>query len=629
MDSGGTPVADGNYTMRFRIYDASSGGNLEWDSGDRSVQVTNGLFEILLGEDPQPSINLTFAESYWLLVTFAGDNQLPRQRLGSVGYAFMASGMVPGTEIEGWVNGGFALKGTNTSTIGSSVGIYAESYSNAGQGVYGAASSTNGTTFGVYGISASTSGRGVYGEASSTTGITMGGYFKNASSSGTAVYGEATSATGTTYGVNGYTNSTSGRGVYGRADRSTGENYGGYFLSNSSNGTGVYGEATALSGTTFGVRGESSSSGGTGVRGDATATSGTTYGVRGSHASTSGAGVYGSTSASSGTTYGVYGWSTSSAGRGVYGAVSTTYGYTYGVYGETNSSYFESSGVCGHTTTSTGTSSGVFGSTNSSTTFATGVRGAATASTGQTFGGYFWSESDNGRGIMAEGNFTGGNFEDRNSSAYGRVGYSTYKLFGSGSDNFVQNHPYDDGLVVAYSALEGNEVGTYTRGTARLENGKARINLDETFAFVTNPDIGLTVHLTPRGMGSILFVESLTTSELIVRSMEGFPSDIEFDYIIYGLRIGFEEVSIVQEKDRETYIPSMKDHRDLFARRPDLRRYNSLERFKEMRISKGILEPVDLSASRMLRDAIKEYDPSIHGPVGIEAIRKSSEIHSE
>ena len=32
-----------------------------------------------------------------------------------------------------------------------------------------------------------------------------------------------------------------------------------------------------------------------------------------------------------------------------------------------------------------------------------------------------------------------------------------------------------------YSSLEGDEVGTYTRGTARLVEGEARVDLGQTF----------------------------------------------------------------------------------------------------------------------------------------------------
>lgn len=99
---------------------------------------------------------------------------------------------------------------------------------------------------------------------------------------------------------------------------------------------------------------------------------------------------------------------------------------------------------------------------------------------------------------------------------------------------------------------------------------------------------------------------------MIVKSAPGSASDASFDYIVYGLRIGFEESSIVQEKIREAYIPSMVDHRARYAKQPELRRYNALERFSRMRTDKGMTSVPDMSAAEALRDSIEEFDPEVH-----------------
>src|SRR4029453_11578682 len=64
----------------------------------------------------------------------------------------------------------------------------------------------------------------------------------------------------------------------------------------------------------------------------------------------------------------------------------------------------------------------------------------------------------------------------------------------TGTKSFLQNHPYEKDLSIYYVALEGDEPGTYTRGSGRVSNGVVRVPLGETFAWVTNPDIGLTAH---------------------------------------------------------------------------------------------------------------------------------------
>jgi hypothetical protein len=175
--------------------------------------------------------------------------------------------------------------------------------------------------------------------------------------------------------------------------------------------------------------------------------------------------------------------------------------------------------------------------------------------------------------------------------------------------------------VIVYAAPEGDEVATYTRGTAGLIDGEATVLLGETFRWVTNPDIGLTAHVTPRGDPIPLAVVELSTEQMVVRGPEDAPDGLVFDYLVYGLRIGFEETSVVQEKSREAYIPSMSDHRELYQRRPDLRRYNSLERFKAMRRAVGKSGDLDLSRAHALRDAIVEFDPAVHElprPAGLE-----------
>jgi hypothetical protein len=55
MNSDGTPVADGNYSMRFSIYLTPSGGTLPaWQETKANVSVTNGLFSTTLGNGPSP-----------------------------------------------------------------------------------------------------------------------------------------------------------------------------------------------------------------------------------------------------------------------------------------------------------------------------------------------------------------------------------------------------------------------------------------------------------------------------------------------------------------------------------------------------------------------------------------------
>ncbi|HUU95951.1 MAG TPA: hypothetical protein VM487_09425 [Phycisphaerae bacterium] len=390
----------------------------------------------------------------------------------------------------------------------------------------------------------------------------------------------------------------------------------------------VWAHRDSTTGTWPAIHGEcdSEAASGSAIRGIMTSTSpgSSSAAVRGINNGTGGAGI-GVVGTQDGSGYGVYGYTPD--GRGVYG--SSTSGTGVWGSGGLQGGYFEDSDQSGHAHVGDGDNGisaygthagGLFVDSDDSAFTYVGYGDYGISAWATSMGGYFRDSDDSGYarvgygdyGIQAYGTERGGHFEDTNSSGYASVGYGSYKIFGNGTVSFVQNHPDDADNVIVYACPEGDEVATYTRGTARLVNGEAVVQLGETFKWVTNPDIGLTAHLTPRGKGSVLYVESLSTREMLVRSMDGFPDDIAFDYIVYGLRIGFEEVSIVQEKDREAYIPSMADHRELYERRPELRKYNGLERFGAMRAALGETGPLDLTASRALRDAIVEFDPAVH-----------------
>jgi len=204
----------------------------------------------------------------------------------------------------------------------------------------------------------------------------------------------------------------------------------------------------------------------------------------------------------------------------------------------------------------------------------------------QTYSGYFENTSTGSNvelangpyGILAEGSFGPGWFHNTATGSVVYVAKDSYKIQGTGSVSFVQNVPKDPSHVIVYAAPEGDEVAVYTRGSARLSGGEARVTLGPTFAQVANPDVGLTATVTPRGSTPVaLSVESVSTDTIVVRGPSG--SDVAFDYTVWGLRIGFESQSIVQPKEFEAKIPSMKEHAARFAAEPALRDYTALARF--------------------------------------------------
>jgi len=427
-DTGGDPVADGAYAITFSIFDVDTGGTALWSEVHGSVQVTGGIFSVLLGEST--ALGLEFDVDYWLEIQIESDLQTPRQPLGSVGYSFMASGLVPGTEVVGSVTSGAlsTIQAINTAAMDNTCGVRGESFSTGGTGVYGQASTSSGENYGVYGHSNSTSGHGIYGWASSTEGMNYGVYGLTSSSSGYAGYFDGNARVtgdltvdGDIIGVGDITAVNAGTGLSGGGTSgdvtlhvaipvdledsssdpiisagNTGSGYGISGEASSTTGRGVYGNATAIAGLTHGIYGESSSVSGRGVTGRATATVGTTFGVRGVSASSIGYGVYGYASNTDGVNYGVYGESDSRFGTGVYGEVTDTdsAGQSCGVLGK-NAGL--GSGVYGEVTATTGVTYGVYGYSQS--TSGRGVYGFAFAGSGETYGVYGTSWSMSGRGV--------------------------------------------------------------------------------------------------------------------------------------------------------------------------------------------------------------------------------------
>lgn len=109
------------------------------------------------------------------------------------------------------------------------------------------------------------------------------------------------------------------------------------------------------------------------------------------------------------------------------------------------------------------------------------------------------------------------------------------QFFATGPKMFIQAHPEDASLEIAYAALEGGEVGTYVRGSASLHSGRAVIILPEHFRLTTDSN-ALTVQLTPREKWLQLFIASLKNGELEVHEAEG--RDGRFDYFVQGIRKG-------------------------------------------------------------------------------------------
>ncbi|MDH3627226.1 MAG: hypothetical protein OES25_06165 [Acidobacteriota bacterium] len=132
LDSGGVPVADGNYEMAFRFYDDCVAGQLLLEDYHAAVSVADGIYSVLLGSGvitPGVEANLTstFAnrDTVCLGLTVNTDSEMtPRTQLVSTGYALRAAtadfGPGGGTLLE--ASGDIVWTGSQTFETGITMG---------------------------------------------------------------------------------------------------------------------------------------------------------------------------------------------------------------------------------------------------------------------------------------------------------------------------------------------------------------------------------------------------------------------------------------------------------------------------------------------------------------------------
>jgi hypothetical protein len=227
--------------------------------------------------------------------------------------------------------------------------------------------------------------------------------------------------------------------------------------------------------------------------------------------------------------------SVGSGGVGVWGSQA---GSGWGVFGETPTGY----GVVGRIATDTANRAGVIGQTGfvgpAGGYSAAGVRGEGRAGvlgiSGNFLGGGEGVAASLVDGFGAEIRYAG------LATSFGTDpsgGAAPWAVFGggdigaTGAKHFLDPHPSDPKLSIAYISLEGPEAGTYFRGRTRFQNGIARIPVPEHFRVVTDPD-GLTVQITPIGAMASFAVMKMDLNEIVVQASR----NVEFSYLVQGVR---------------------------------------------------------------------------------------------
>ncbi len=92
-DSSGNPVTNAGLGMKFRLYNAATGGSALWTETYSGVPVNGGLFHVLLGSvTPIPASLFSSNSTLYLGITVGADTEMtPREQLASAPYAMQAS----------------------------------------------------------------------------------------------------------------------------------------------------------------------------------------------------------------------------------------------------------------------------------------------------------------------------------------------------------------------------------------------------------------------------------------------------------------------------------------------------------------------------------------------------------
>ncbi len=89
--SNGIAVDDGNYSITFSLYTAETGGTPVWTENQSDVDVTSGIYSVLLGSI-NPLSNVSFDQIYFLGIKVGGSELTPRFKLTSSPYALALIG---------------------------------------------------------------------------------------------------------------------------------------------------------------------------------------------------------------------------------------------------------------------------------------------------------------------------------------------------------------------------------------------------------------------------------------------------------------------------------------------------------------------------------------------------------
>jgi len=211
-----------------------------------------------------------------------------------------------------------------------------------------------------------------------------------------------------------------------------------------------------------------------------------------------------------------------------------------------------------NTSTADRTTHGLRGECNSPGPASFGVVRRSRASSGFTFGLGGFSDSPDGGGVYGFTDEGGvGVFARARGGGLGVFCEGDASVTGdlevSGTKNFVQSVDTDDGpREVVYTAVESGTPHTEATGVARLEDGRAAVDLPDHFAMVTSDEDPLAVQVTPHARDPVRpQVVERSTHRIVVEDVEDPTRSYEVSYTVTGTREGFADRPVVRDPAEE------------------------------------------------------------------------------
>lgn len=122
--TGGKPVADGTYSLTFKLYTQPTGGTAIWTE-NQNVTTSSGVFSVLLGQ-VTPLTSVPFNSPYWLGITVgSGSEMTPRSELSSSPYSLRSRSVEDSSVTGAGIASGQVIR--NVNGMSDSVSIAAGS----------------------------------------------------------------------------------------------------------------------------------------------------------------------------------------------------------------------------------------------------------------------------------------------------------------------------------------------------------------------------------------------------------------------------------------------------------------------------------------------------------------------